>query len=262
VIHGELDYRVPATQALQYYNTLKAKDVPARLVYFPDENHWILKPRNSRLWYREFFDWIARFAGRRPRRDVPRLPVRQSDVPPRCGAVRRRSAAGRLRAVRTRLALDAARGGGIGIEPRGGDRVAAVDAFAVGTRGHAAERAFDVGELSEQVRASAMSRAAISSPTAPVVVSAGTLERPTTPLSPVPLRCARISPRSTRWRSRRRDCRALLSAMSGVALWRPWDATLLRGSARAVPSVPRISGPVAAGIDAGQCPSMRPRAGS
>ena len=51
VIHGELDYRIPATQALQYYDTLKAKGVPARLVYFPDENHWILKPQNSRLWY-------------------------------------------------------------------------------------------------------------------------------------------------------------------------------------------------------------------
>ena len=63
MIHGELDYRVPATQGLQYYNTLKAKDVPARLVYFPDENHWILKPQNSRLWYREFFDWIKRHAG-------------------------------------------------------------------------------------------------------------------------------------------------------------------------------------------------------
>jgi dipeptidyl aminopeptidase/acylaminoacyl peptidase len=62
VIHGELDYRVPATQALQYYDTLKAKQVPARLVYFPDENHWILKPQNSRLWYREFFGWIARYA--------------------------------------------------------------------------------------------------------------------------------------------------------------------------------------------------------
>ena len=35
---------------------------PARLVYFPDENHWILKPQNSRLWYREFFAWLARFA--------------------------------------------------------------------------------------------------------------------------------------------------------------------------------------------------------
>jgi dipeptidyl aminopeptidase/acylaminoacyl peptidase len=61
VVHGELDYRVPATQALQYYDTLKAKDVPARLVYFPDENHWILKPQNSRLWYREFFAWLDRF---------------------------------------------------------------------------------------------------------------------------------------------------------------------------------------------------------
>jgi len=61
VIHGELDYRVPATQALQYYDSLKAKDVPARLVYFPDENHWILKPQNSQLWYREFFAWLERY---------------------------------------------------------------------------------------------------------------------------------------------------------------------------------------------------------
>jgi dipeptidyl aminopeptidase/acylaminoacyl peptidase len=61
VIHGALDYRVPDTQGLQYYNTLKAKKVPARLVYFPDENHWILKPQNSRLWYREFFAWLKRF---------------------------------------------------------------------------------------------------------------------------------------------------------------------------------------------------------
>ena len=62
VVHGELDYRVPATQALQYFNSLKAKDVAARLVYFPDENHWILKPQNSRLWYGEFFAWLARHA--------------------------------------------------------------------------------------------------------------------------------------------------------------------------------------------------------
>ncbi len=62
VVHGELDYRVPAAQGLQYFNSLKAKDVPARLVYFPDENHWILKPQNSRLWYREFLAWLARFA--------------------------------------------------------------------------------------------------------------------------------------------------------------------------------------------------------
>ena len=62
VIHGEQDYRVPATQALQYYHTLKARDVPARLLWYPDENHWILKPRNSKRWYEEFVGWIRRYA--------------------------------------------------------------------------------------------------------------------------------------------------------------------------------------------------------
>jgi dipeptidyl aminopeptidase/acylaminoacyl peptidase len=60
VIHGALDYRVPDQQGLAYYNTLKAKGVDARLLWFPDENHWVLKPRNSQLWYREFFDWLDR----------------------------------------------------------------------------------------------------------------------------------------------------------------------------------------------------------
>jgi len=68
VIHGEQDFRVPATQALQYYDTLKAKGVPARLLWFPDENHWILKPQNSRLWYQEFFAWLERFAPGGPSR--------------------------------------------------------------------------------------------------------------------------------------------------------------------------------------------------
>ena len=61
VIHGELDYRVPYYEGLEYYNTLRAKGIPARLVVYPDENHWILKPQNSRLWYREFFAWLKRF---------------------------------------------------------------------------------------------------------------------------------------------------------------------------------------------------------
>jgi dipeptidyl aminopeptidase/acylaminoacyl peptidase len=60
VVHGALDYRVPDQQGLAYYNTLLARGVDTRLVWFPDENHWILKPRNSRLWYREFFDWLKR----------------------------------------------------------------------------------------------------------------------------------------------------------------------------------------------------------
>ena len=59
VIHGALDYRVPDAQGLAYYHTLKALKVDARLLWFPDENHWILKPRNSRLWHEEFFGWLA-----------------------------------------------------------------------------------------------------------------------------------------------------------------------------------------------------------
>ena len=59
VIHGALDYRVPDAQGLAYYNTLKARGVKARLLWFPDENHWILKPRNHRLWHEEFFAWLA-----------------------------------------------------------------------------------------------------------------------------------------------------------------------------------------------------------
>ena len=58
VIHGALDYRVPDAQGLAYYNTLKARGVDARLLWFPDENHWILKPRNSKLWYGEFLGWL------------------------------------------------------------------------------------------------------------------------------------------------------------------------------------------------------------
>jgi dipeptidyl aminopeptidase/acylaminoacyl peptidase len=61
VVHGELDYRVPVTQGFEYYLTLRMLEVPSRLIYFPDENHWVLKPQNSRLWYKEFFDWIEKF---------------------------------------------------------------------------------------------------------------------------------------------------------------------------------------------------------
>ncbi len=66
VMHGALDYRVPDQQGLAYYNTLKARGVDARLVWFPDENHWILKPRNSRLWYGELFNWLKRHGATKP----------------------------------------------------------------------------------------------------------------------------------------------------------------------------------------------------
>ncbi len=61
VLHGERDYRVPVGQGLLVYGLLKAKGVPARLVYFPDENHWILKPQNALLWYREVHGWLHRW---------------------------------------------------------------------------------------------------------------------------------------------------------------------------------------------------------
>ncbi len=61
VIHGERDHRVPYTQGIEIYNIYKAMDLPARLVVFPDENHWILKPQNSRLWYGEFLGWLRRW---------------------------------------------------------------------------------------------------------------------------------------------------------------------------------------------------------
>lgn len=63
VMHGEKDYRVPVTQGFEFYNTLRIKGVPTRLVYFPDENHWVSKPQNSRLWHREFFAWLEKYAG-------------------------------------------------------------------------------------------------------------------------------------------------------------------------------------------------------
>ena len=63
VIHGEKDYRVPVGQGLLIYGVLKAKGIPARLVYFPDENHWVLKAKNSLYWYREVHDWLARWLG-------------------------------------------------------------------------------------------------------------------------------------------------------------------------------------------------------
>jgi dipeptidyl aminopeptidase/acylaminoacyl peptidase len=63
VVHGEKDYRVPVSQGLECYGVLKAKGVPARLVYFPDENHWVLKPANSLLWYREVLGWLERWLG-------------------------------------------------------------------------------------------------------------------------------------------------------------------------------------------------------
>jgi dipeptidyl aminopeptidase/acylaminoacyl peptidase len=58
VVHGELDYRVPVGEGLQLFSTLQRKGVPSKLLYFPDEGHWVLKPQNSELWYKTVLDWF------------------------------------------------------------------------------------------------------------------------------------------------------------------------------------------------------------
>ena len=58
VVQGELDFRVPVDQGLQLFTALQRKNIPSKLVYFPDEGHWVLKPQNSRLWYGQVLDWF------------------------------------------------------------------------------------------------------------------------------------------------------------------------------------------------------------
>jgi dipeptidyl aminopeptidase/acylaminoacyl peptidase len=62
VIHGQNDLRVPVGQAFSLFRALQRQGIESRLVYYPDENHWILTRENSVHWYGEFRDWIARFA--------------------------------------------------------------------------------------------------------------------------------------------------------------------------------------------------------
>jgi dipeptidyl aminopeptidase/acylaminoacyl peptidase len=66
VIHGERDYRVPHTQGLELYGVLKAKGVPARLLFYPGENHWILSPQASLHWYGEFARWLELYLSVKP----------------------------------------------------------------------------------------------------------------------------------------------------------------------------------------------------
>jgi dipeptidyl aminopeptidase/acylaminoacyl peptidase len=58
VTHGEIDYRVPIGEGLQLYTALQRRGVETKLVYFPDEGHWILKPQNSQFWYGQVLDWF------------------------------------------------------------------------------------------------------------------------------------------------------------------------------------------------------------
>jgi dipeptidyl aminopeptidase/acylaminoacyl peptidase len=58
VIHGQLDYRLDVSEGFQLFTTLQRLKVPSKMLYFPDEGHWVLKPQNSRLWYKTVNDWV------------------------------------------------------------------------------------------------------------------------------------------------------------------------------------------------------------
>lgn len=64
VLQGGMDFRLPVTQALGTFTALQVRGVPSRLVYFPDENHWVLKAANSRKWHHEVFAWLDKYVGK------------------------------------------------------------------------------------------------------------------------------------------------------------------------------------------------------
>jgi len=66
VIHGQLDYRVPVNHGFELFAALQNQGVPSKLVYYPDENHWILKPANSQHWYQTKRQWLEHWVGSGP----------------------------------------------------------------------------------------------------------------------------------------------------------------------------------------------------
>jgi dipeptidyl aminopeptidase/acylaminoacyl peptidase len=62
IIHNDLDFRVPVSEGHQLFTTLQRLGVPSKFINFPDEGHWVVKPRNSEYWHKEVFAWLARYA--------------------------------------------------------------------------------------------------------------------------------------------------------------------------------------------------------
>jgi dipeptidyl aminopeptidase/acylaminoacyl peptidase len=58
VVHGQLDYRLDASEGFQLFTSLQRLGVPSKMLYFPDEGHWVLKPQNSQLWYKTVNAWV------------------------------------------------------------------------------------------------------------------------------------------------------------------------------------------------------------
>jgi len=63
VVHGQLDYRLDVSEGFQMFTTAQRLKIPSKMLYFPDEGHWVLKPQNSRLWYKTVNDWVDQWTG-------------------------------------------------------------------------------------------------------------------------------------------------------------------------------------------------------
>ena len=63
VVHGQLDYRLDVSEGYQLFTTLQRLNIPSKMLYFPDEGHWVLKPQNSQLWYKTVNDWVDEWVG-------------------------------------------------------------------------------------------------------------------------------------------------------------------------------------------------------
>ncbi len=64
VVHGQKDYRLDVSEGFQLFTTLQMRGVPSKMLYFPDEGHWVLKPQNSQLWYKTVNDWVDQWIGK------------------------------------------------------------------------------------------------------------------------------------------------------------------------------------------------------
>jgi dipeptidyl aminopeptidase/acylaminoacyl peptidase len=61
IIHGELDYRVPIGEGMQLFTAVQRKGIDSKMLIFPDEGHWVLKPQNSQLWFNTVLDWLDKY---------------------------------------------------------------------------------------------------------------------------------------------------------------------------------------------------------
>jgi dipeptidyl aminopeptidase/acylaminoacyl peptidase len=64
VVHGQLDFRLDVSEGFQLFDTLQLLGVPSKMLYFPDEGHWVLKPQNSQLWYKTVNEWVDQWTGK------------------------------------------------------------------------------------------------------------------------------------------------------------------------------------------------------